>query len=72
MSIDNFFVSEGFSEGLNVSSTTRKFQTSVVVRQDPNKSGILSFLAKIQDTSDTSNQSSSPIKPDRNAYQRDK
>lgn len=72
MSIDNFFISKGFSEGLNVSSTTRKFQTSVVVSQDPGKSGILSFLEKIQDTSDTLRQTTSPIKPDRKGYQRDK
>ena len=50
MSIQDFFVSEGFSEGLNVSSTTRKFQTSVILKQDPTKSGILKFLVEYEES----------------------
>ena len=50
MSSHNFFESDGFSEGLNVSSTTRKFQTSVIVKQDSNKSGILKFLAEYEES----------------------
>ena len=50
MSTNDFFVSEGFSEGLNVSSTKRKFQSSVIVKQDPSKSGILKFLVEYEES----------------------
>ena len=33
---------------INVAAADRKFQTSVIVKQDPNKSGILSFLRKVE------------------------
>ena len=29
--------------------STRQFQTSVIVRQDPSKSGVLSFLQQVED-----------------------
>ena len=44
--MQNFFQSEGFNENMDVSATTRDFQTSQVVKQDGSKSGILSFLEK--------------------------
>ena len=48
MAIDNFYESDGFDQSMDVSASTRKFQQSVIVKQDPNKSGILSFLSSIE------------------------
>lgn len=42
---------EGFEESLSVDSTDRKFQTSIIIKQDTSKSGILSFLQEIQQSS---------------------
>jgi hypothetical protein len=47
-SVNTFFDSDGFDQEMNVSATTRKFQSSVVVKQDPNKSGILAFLKEVE------------------------
>lgn len=33
---------------IDVSASTRKFQTSIVISQDPRKSGILSFLQSVE------------------------
>ena len=34
---------------MDISATNRKFQQSVIVKQDPNKSGILSFLQVVKE-----------------------
>lgn len=47
MAIDNFYESDGFDQSMDVSASTRKFQQSIIVKQDPNKSGILSFLSTV-------------------------
>jgi hypothetical protein len=47
MAIDNFYESDGFDQNMDVSASTRKFQQSVIVKQDPNKSGILSFVKNL-------------------------
>tara|TARA_R100000734_G_C3303729_1_gene94265 strand:+ start:331 stop:552 length:222 start_codon:yes stop_codon:yes gene_type:complete len=46
--VSDFFVFEGFEQEVNVSISDRDFQQSIVIKQDPNKSGILSFLSKIE------------------------
>ena len=46
MSIQNFYTDEGFDQNMDVSASTRKFQTSVIINQDAQKSGILSYLAE--------------------------
>tara|TARA_R110002020_G_scaffold336677_1_gene552115 strand:+ start:247 stop:465 length:219 start_codon:yes stop_codon:yes gene_type:complete len=51
MSVQDFYESEGFTGQLDVSASTRKFQTSIVVNQDPQKSGILSFLSNLEEQS---------------------
>lgn len=33
---------------INLSASTTKFQTSIRIEQDPNKSGVLSFLEKVE------------------------
>lgn len=38
-------------ETIDVSASKRKFQTSVIVKQDPRKSGILSFLQEVEEES---------------------
>ena len=48
MSVQDFFESDGFDQSMDVSASTRKFQQSVVVKQDPNKSGILAFLSRVE------------------------
>ncbi len=35
-------------QSIDVSASTRKFQTSVIVKQDPNKAGIISFLENVE------------------------
>ena len=37
---------------LDVSAVTRKFQSSIIVKQDPEKSGIISFLKQIEEESE--------------------
>jgi len=44
-----FYDTEGFNETMDVSASNRKFQTSIVVRQDPTKSGIISFLSSVSE-----------------------
>ena len=46
MLIENFFESKGFDEKMDVSASNREFQTSVIIKQNSSKSGILSFLEK--------------------------
>jgi len=50
MSISSIYELDGFDEIMDVSASTRKFQQSIIVKQDPNKSGILSFLSKVEET----------------------
>lgn len=59
-SVNTFFDSDGFDQEMNVSATTRKFQSSVVVKQDPNKSGILSFLKEVETQSTPGPQRTEP------------
>ena len=33
---------------MDVSASTRKFQKSIVIKQDPNKEGVLSFLQEFE------------------------
>ena len=37
------------TQEIDVSASTRKFQTSIIVTQDPQKSGILSFLKEVEE-----------------------
>ena len=48
MAIQDYFETNVGTQNIDVSASTRKFQTSVIVKQDANKSGILSFLEKIE------------------------
>lgn len=60
MAATDFFDNDGFDQSLDVSASTRKFQSSVVVKQDSDKSGILSFLTKVEKTSPTRPLKSDP------------
>ena len=44
-----FLNTEGFDEEVNIGATDRDFQQSIVIKQDENKSGILSFLKEIEE-----------------------
>lgn len=35
---------------INISETNREFQTSIILKQDENKTGILSFLTQLEET----------------------
>jgi len=48
MSAPNQYDTDFDNQLIDVSASTRKFQTSVIVKQDPNKSGILSFLESVE------------------------
>ena len=48
MSNQNYYDNDGFDQSMDVSASTRKFQQSIIVKQDPNKSGILSFLSQAE------------------------
>jgi hypothetical protein len=48
MSVQNYFETNVGTQNIDVSASTRKFQTSLVIKQDRNKSGILSFLKKVE------------------------
>ncbi len=50
MAIQDYFETNVGTQNIDVSASTRKFQTSVIVKQDANKSGILSFLEKVEAT----------------------
>jgi len=42
--MSNFYDTDGFDEPMDVSANNRKFQTSIVIKQDQGKSGILFLL----------------------------
>ena len=45
---------------MDVSASTRKFQQSIIITQDPNKSGILSFLNEAEAERQSQPQSEGP------------
>ena len=61
MEVSDFFVFDGFDQKINTSAIERNFQQSIIIKQDPNKSGILNFLSKIeQETGATRPERQSP------------
>ena len=48
MSVQNYFETNVGTQNIDVSASTRKFQASLIIKQDRNKSGILSFLKKVE------------------------
>jgi hypothetical protein len=48
------------SQSIDVSASERKFQTSIIIKQDANKSGIISFLKKVEQETPLSPTSQSP------------
>jgi len=48
MSIESLYDTNMGDQTLDVSASTRKFQTSIVIKQDLNKSGLLSLLQKVE------------------------
>lgn len=49
MAVQDYFDTDMGDQTIDVSASTRKFQTSIIVKQDPNKAGILSFLEKVNE-----------------------
>lgn len=50
MSVQDYFDTNVGTQTIDVSADTRKFQTSVIVKQDKNKGGILSFLQNVEES----------------------
>ena len=65
--MNEFYDTEGFDQSMDVSASGRKFQTSVIVKQDASKTGILSFLSSSEDESVQLPKRSSPqtVRPSR-------
>ena len=51
MSIRDYIDTDMGEQTIDVSASTRKFQTSIIVKQDPNKGGILTFLQGFEEQS---------------------
>ena len=49
MAVQDYFDPDMGDQTIDVSASTRKFQTSVIIKQDPNKAGILSFLEQVNE-----------------------
>ena len=49
--IANLYDTEMGDQSLDVSAVNRKFQTSIIIKQDASKSGILSILQKVEEQS---------------------
>jgi len=60
MAIQDYFETNVGTQNIDVSASTRKFQTSVIVKQDANKSGILSFLQKVEQSNPQTPTRSAP------------
>ena len=50
MAAQDYYETNVPKQSIDISASTRKFQTSIIITQDPNKSGILSFLENIEET----------------------
>jgi len=49
MSIQSQYDMNFTNQEVDISASTRKFQTSVIIKQDASKSGILSFLESVEE-----------------------
>lgn len=62
-----FYDGQMGEQTLDVSAATRKFQSSIIIKQDPEKSGFISFLKEVE--ADTQplpiRQSPSTVRPTR-------
>jgi len=66
MSVQNFYIDTDFDETMDVSASTRKFQASIIIKQDAQKSGILSYLPeKPPQKSTSSSPETTTIRPSR-------
>lgn len=65
--MSRFYDDSGFDATIDISASTRKFQQSIIIKQDPNKAGILSFLSEAASTSTTTTPqaTSQTIRPQR-------
>jgi len=51
--MSRFYDDSGFDATIDVSASTRKFQQSIIIKQDPNKAGILTFLSESEPSTTT-------------------
>ncbi len=58
---EQLYTTELGEQSIDVSASKRKFQTSIILKQDKNKSGILSFLEKVRQEQDLPNNESAQL-----------
>jgi hypothetical protein len=51
MAVQKYIDADMGEQTMDVSASTRKFQTSIIVKQDPNKAGVLTFLQEFEEQS---------------------
>jgi len=61
MAIQDYYETNVPDQTIDVSSDNRKFQTSIIIKQDPQKAGVLSYL--------TQAEQAQPQRPTRSAPQ---
>lgn len=62
--MSNFYEDTGFSGGMDTSASMRKFQVSLIIKQDQSRYGLLSLLSKTE-ISQPSQTSGGNITPSR-------
>lgn len=50
---------------IDVSATQRKFQQSIIIKQDPNKAGIISFLQQVEEQESPPQTNQETLRPSR-------
>jgi hypothetical protein len=50
MAIQDYYETNVPDQTIDVSSDNRRFQTSIIIKQDPQKAGVLSFLSQVEQT----------------------
>jgi len=51
MAAEDYYKKSIFGDILEIGRVDRRYQTSIVISQDPSKSGILSFLKQVEEVS---------------------
>ena len=60
MSIPNLYETDMGDQTMDVSAATRQFQASIIVKQDLNKSGLLSLLQEVEQETPTTTTRTPP------------
>ena len=58
--MSNSYDTDMLNQLVDISASEKRFQTSIIVKQDPGKAGILSILAKVEEETIPSPQRQAP------------